>query len=104
MINIRTFDAAESSSRDRYRSGILISPLPDADMVLSNRIKEALRAIGISSTQFSITDPNSVPQWCKSVGIEKIRDTSILGIWTDKDPKTCIQVVREVVEEHISNA
>lgn len=84
--------------------GILIYPLPDADMVLSNRIYEALKRIGISSIQFGITDPHSVPQWCKSAGVENINCTSLLGVWTDKDPETCIQIVREVVAKHLEGA
>jgi hypothetical protein len=102
-MNIRSFYASPQD-RDRYRSGILIYPLPDADMVLSNRIYEALKKIGISSTQFAITDPDSVPQWCKAAGIEKINCTSLLGVWTDKDPETCIQVVKEVVAKHLEKA
>lgn len=102
-MNIKAFYAKPSENRDLYRSGIVINPLPDADMILSHRIHEALKNIGIQSTQFAITDPDSVPAWCKAVGIQKIDDTSLLGVWTDKDPETCIQIVREVVAEHLSH-
>jgi hypothetical protein len=103
-MNIRSFYPNKQENRDRYRFGIVIDPLPDADMILSNRIYEALKAIGVSSTQFAITDPDSVPQWCKAVGIKNIDNASLLGIWTDKDPETCIQVVKEVVAKHVGEA
>ncbi len=102
-MNIRSF-YARPQNRDRYRAGILINPLPEADMILSNSIYKALKNIGVSSTQFAITDPDSVHVWCKAVGIQDIHCTSLLGIWTDKDPETCIQVVREVVAEHVKGA
>ncbi|WP_339383170.1 hypothetical protein [Phormidium tenue] len=92
MTSIRSFYPKPSENRVRYRFGIVIDPLPDTDMILSNRIYEALKAIGVSSTQFAISDPDSVPQWCKAVGIKNIDSTSLLGVWTDKDPETCIQL------------
>jgi len=104
-MNIKTFDAAPSELRDKVRSGIVIYPLPDYNIILSDRIHEALKKIGIQSSHFSISDPTSVAPWCKAVGIQVIDTDSLLGVWVyDKDPETCIQVVREVVAEHIKGA
>lgn len=102
-MNIRTFYPSKQEHRDRYRYGILVTPLPDAEQILGYRIYKALKHIGVSSTGFSITDPTSVSEWCKAVGIQDINSTSLLGVWTDKDPETCIQIVREIVAEHLSH-
>lgn len=83
-------------------AGIIINPLPDAYFSLVDKIAERLRAIGIECTHFIITDSVSIPEWCKAIGIETVNDTSLLGLWIhDKDPETCIQVVREVAAKHI---
>ncbi len=102
-MEIKTFYAALSESRNRYRAGIIISPLPECALILRDRIYAALKNIGITSIDFTVTDSDYVPIWCESVGIQKIDVPSFLGIWIlDKDPATCIQIVREVVNDFCS--
>lgn len=105
-MNIKTFYARPSADRDRYKAGILIEPLPDVSQILIDKIARALKVIGIECIHFIITDAFAVSKWCSIVGVGDINGMNgILGIWIlDKDPEVCIQVVREVVKEHINNA
>jgi hypothetical protein len=106
-MNIKTFYARPSVNRERYKAGILIEFLPDNDVLaLVDKIANALKAIGIGCTHFIIPDTLAAFEWCKAVGVNNVNAAGgIFGLWIlDKDPETCIQVVHEVVREHINNA
>lgn len=105
-MNINTFYAKPTPNRLRQNrtAGIIIDPLPDAYSSLVDKIANTLKAVDIECTHFIITDAMTVPEWCEAVGIERINGVGgLLGLWIhDRSPEDCIEVVREVVGEHLS--
>ena len=102
MHQIKTFYAKPSENRERYRSGILIEPLPDACQVLIVVMARELKAKGFQCIHFLLTDAMAASEWCEAVGVEGVNGIGgILGIWIlDKDPTDCIDIVREVIKKH----
>ena len=101
-MNVKAFYAPLSENRTNVRSGIFIYPLPDCDQILRDRIYIALKARGIQTSDFIITDPTSIVPWCKAIGIDPINAPSLLCVWTYKThPETCIQLVQKIVREHV---
>lgn len=104
MISVRSFHCPISEHRTDARSGILIYPLPDADLFLRDRIARELRKIGIQTSNFTITDPTSVLPWCKSAGIQPVETDSLAVFWTYKtDPESCIEIIRSIVDQHLES-
>lgn len=104
MISVRSFHCPISEHRTDVRSGILIFPLPDADLFLRDRIARELQKIGIQTSNFAITDPTSVLPWCKSAGIQPVETDSLAVFWTYKtDPESCIEIIRSIVNQHLES-